>query len=203
MATIRAYRAGDLEDLYRVCLLTGWAGEDATGRYADPRLLGDVYAAPYGVLQPDCAFVIEDEAGVGGYMLGAPDTAAFEARLEAEWWPLLRTRHPEPRDVPRETWTADQALIHRIHHPLRMPAAVTEPYPAHLHIDLLPRFQGRGFGRALIDRWIEHVKSLGARGVHFGVAAANSRARRFYSAYGFQEIWVGPGDSLFAKRFGR
>ena len=32
-ACIRPYRAGDLDDLYRICLLTGDAGQDATSLY--------------------------------------------------------------------------------------------------------------------------------------------------------------------------
>lgn len=200
MATIRPYAVTDLEALYRVCLATGWSGEDATGRYKDPRLVGEVYAAPYGVLRPDCALVLEDAAGVGGYMLGAPDTTAFEKSLEAEWWPPLRARYPDPKRVPRATRTPDQALCALIHHPRRTPSAVTRPYPAHLHIDLLPRFQGRGFGRALIDRWLERMRELGVRGVHLGVSGANHRAIRFYRAYGFEEPWPGKSNKLFAMK---
>jgi hypothetical protein len=37
---IRGYRAGDLRDLYRICLQTGDSGADATGLFRDPELLG-------------------------------------------------------------------------------------------------------------------------------------------------------------------
>ena len=61
----------------------------------DPRLFGEIYAAPYGVLEPEHALVLDDGAGAAiGYVLGALDTPAFEARCEAEWWPALRARHP-------------------------------------------------------------------------------------------------------------
>ena len=90
MADIRPYRPGDLEDLYRICLATGLAGQDASGIYADPKLVGHMYAAPYAVLLPECALVAEDEQGVAGYILGAADTEAFEARQESDWWPALR-----------------------------------------------------------------------------------------------------------------
>ena len=58
--------------------------------FEDPRILGHVFAAPYGLFEPSLAFVAEDEAGVGGYIVGALDSRAFEERLEADWWPALR-----------------------------------------------------------------------------------------------------------------
>jgi ribosomal protein S18 acetylase RimI-like enzyme len=169
VAEIRAYRADDLEDLYRICLATGWSGADASGVYEDPELVGHVYAAPYGVLRPQSALVAEDADGVGGYILGAVDTAAFERELETAWWPPLRTRYPDPAQTPSAARTPDQRMMHLIHHPSRTGAEVLERYPAHLHIDLLPRLQGRGLGRQLMDRWLSLAKAMGARGAHLGV----------------------------------
>ena len=57
--------------------------------FDDPRILGHVFAAPYGLFEPSLAFVAEDEVGVGGYIVGALDSRAFEERLEAGWWPTL------------------------------------------------------------------------------------------------------------------
>jgi hypothetical protein len=96
-ALIRPYRPSDLDALYRVCLLTGDDGQDATSLYSDPRLLGHFFAAPYGLFEPALAFVAEDTAGVGGYILGALDTQAFEDRLERTWWPGCAPAIPIPR----------------------------------------------------------------------------------------------------------
>lgn len=183
-AKIRPVHREDLEALYEIALKTGANGEDATALYADPRLVGHIYAAPYALLAPDCAFVAEDGEGVGGYIVGAPDTRAFEARLEAEWWPDLRTRYADPTP-PYEGWSADERMAFLIHHPLRTPARVVERHPSHLHINLLPRLQGRGLGRRLMDRWLARMRELGSPGVHLGVGAPNARSRAFYEAYGF------------------
>lgn len=187
-AGIRAYRPDDLDALYAVSLATGDAGGDATGLYLDPRLIGHVYVGPYAVLHPELALVAEDAEGVGGYIVGALDTRAFERRQEAEWWPALRAVHPDPADTPADRWTPDQQRCHRIHHPPRMPDWLVGPYPSHLHINLLPRLQGRGLGRRLVERWLETVRSLGSPGVHLGVNAANDRAMGFYRACGFHEL---------------
>ena len=76
-------------------------------------------------------------------------------------------------------------MCHLIHHPARLPDSIVEAYPAHLHINLLPRLQGRGIGRRLVDRWRAKAASLGATGAHLVVGTRNEPAVRFYRAYGF------------------
>jgi ribosomal protein S18 acetylase RimI-like enzyme len=186
-SVIRAAAPGDLADLYRIALETGNAGQDARALYRDGDLVGHLYAAPYAVLEPDFALVAEDAQGVGGYIVGALDTVAFEARLEAEWWPKLRPLYPDPRGDPA-IWSLDQLRAWQIHHPRPPPARITDPYPSHLHINLLPRLQGQGLGRALIDAWLARVAAAGSRGVHLGVSPANHRALNFYRTYGFEEF---------------
>ena len=184
MAVIRPCRADDLDALYRICLLTADAGEDGTALYRDPKLVGHVYAGPYGALFRDTSFVVEDEAGAGGYIVGAADTHAYERRLEAEWWPALRAVYPDP--ARRETM--DDRMAHHIHHPEITEPRLYEPYPAHLHINLLPRFRRRGIGRRLVDTWLARVAELGARGAHLGVGLRNAGAVAFYRSYGFHDI---------------
>lgn len=188
LATIRPYRPEDLSDLYRICLLTGDSGEDATSMYRDPELLGHVFAGPYGVLQPDLTFVVEDEEGVGGYVLGALDTTAFEEREEREWWPPLRARYPDPDGKDRESMTPDERMEWTIHHPQRTPVELLERYPSHLHIDILPRLQGTGFGGGLIRTLTAALREQGSRGVHLGVGVRNVRAIGFYRHMGFEEL---------------
>lgn len=92
MPTIRQVRPDDLDALYRISLATGLAGGDASHLYADPRLMGHIYAAPYALLEPQLALVVEDSEGVAGFAVGATDTTAWEQRLERDWWPALRVR---------------------------------------------------------------------------------------------------------------
>lgn len=188
MTVIRPVRADDLDALYRIALATGDGGADAAALYRDPDLVGHIYAAPYVVLCPETVFVAEDTDGVGGYIVGAADTRAFEARLQAEWWPRLQTTYPPPPDTPRADWSADQRRADTIHHPRRTPGEITHAYPSHLHINLLPRLRGRDLGRALMDRWLRAIGEMGSTGAHLAVGRANRRAIRFYTAYGFHEL---------------
>jgi ribosomal protein S18 acetylase RimI-like enzyme len=194
-ARIRPCEPGDLDALYRICLLTGDSGKDATALYDDPQLLGHFFAAPYALFQPSLAFVAEDAEGVGGYVLGALDTEAFEEQLERDWWPQLRARYPgPPAGLPPEEWTPDQFMAHVIHRPWRTPGQLTERYPSHLHIDLLPRMQGSGYGRRLTSTLTTALRDQGSRGVHLHVTHDNLRAAGFYRHLGFTELSATPGE---------
>jgi ribosomal protein S18 acetylase RimI-like enzyme len=188
-ANIRPYRSSDIDALYQICLLTGDAGQDATSRHDDPKLLGHCFAAAYGQFEPSLAFVAEDTSGVAGYIVGALDSQAFEKRLESDWWPGLRTRYPDPPPgLPAEQWTPDQGLAHLIHHPFRTPDELAERYPSHLHINLLPRLQAGGYGRQLIQTLLSALREQGSRGVHLHVHFRNQRAVSFYRHIGFTHI---------------
>jgi ribosomal protein S18 acetylase RimI-like enzyme len=185
---IRPYRPEDLDALYRICLATGDAGKDAAPLFADPKLLGHIYAGPYALLSPKACFVVEDDEGVGGYIIGAVDTHAFEKKLETEWWPSLRSLYEEPRREEGREFDREARMRLLIHRPPRTPRRISQDHPSHLHINLLPRLQGRGWGKKLIDHWLAAMRRLGSPGAHLGVGTANSRAVRFYGAYGFREI---------------
>jgi len=184
MAAIRPYRADDLEALYAICLKTGDAGEDAGALYRDPKLLGHIYAGPYGRFAAESALVAEDDEGVGGYIVGPADTLAFEEKLDSVWWPALRSRYPDPAIVE----TPDDRMCRRIHRPWHTPVKIAREFPAHLHVNLLPRLRGRGLAKSMMDGWCAKVAAMGAKGAHLAVGMRNARAVRFYLAYGFREI---------------
>ncbi len=183
MSTIRAATLQDLPGTYRVCLLTGDAGQDATQMFRNPELLGHLYVGPYVVGQPDLASVVADDDGVAGYGLAAADTREFEQWSEAHWWPPLRANYPLRTDGSPE---AD--LISRIHAP---PLAVDDllaDYPSHLHLDLVDRARGQGNGRLLVERMLAKLREGGSSGVHLDVASSNPNAIAFYRHLGFDEV---------------
>jgi ribosomal protein S18 acetylase RimI-like enzyme len=185
---IRPSRPGDLDALYQVCLQTGHNGDDATAMYRDHKLLGHVHAGPYAMLEPELAFVAEDEAGVGGYILGTLDSLAFEARAEREWWPRLRRQYPAPpAGLPEDSWTMDQAKACSIHQPWTTPPELARDYPSHLHINLVTRLQSGGNGRRLMTVFTDELRRRGSHGVHLYVRPANLRAIGFYRHVGFTE----------------
>jgi len=194
MSHIRPAGLYDLPGTYRVCLQTADAGADGSALYTNPDLLGHIYVGPYLVGQPELAFVLADDAGVAGYVLGAADTREFEAWQEREWLPTLRAQYP-----PTAGATLDDELIAQLHSPTLAPAAVVERYPAHLHIDLLPRVQGTGLGRAMLETLFDALRPRGVNGIHLDVGEDNHNAIAFYRHLGFVELARGT-DSIYLGR---
>lgn len=185
MFRIRPATPADRAALYDICLRTADSGEDGSHLFSDPELVGHVSAGPYLAHEPGFAFVLEDEAGVGGYVLGALDTRRFAGTLEREWWPGLRGCYPQPT-TPPEARTREERLRGLIHRPAPLPEDLLGAYPSHLHIDLLPRAQGQGQGKRLLRTLFGALRGAGSPGVHLGVGGKNARAQAFYEHVGFQ-----------------
>lgn len=193
----RRVTVADVPALQEICLRTGDAGGDGTARTAFPALLADVYATPYAHHEARFGTVVEDAAGVAGYLLGCRDTVAFEQWREAEWWPPLRARYPRPEEVGE----FDAGPLRTVHGGVR-PEPVWATHPSHLHIDLLPRLQGKGIGRALVERVCAQLAADGSPGVHLGVSAANPGAVAFYRRTGLQELAASVRGYTFGRSFG-
>ena len=196
MTRIRPFQSGDEPALADICLKTADAGADATGIFADDELWAEIFVLPYVARHPDLAFVVEtDDGGVAGYIVGTPDTDAFEAWFHDEWWPQFAERWPRPEvEQSRQDGTVLYAYGRR---PGREPYA--QDYPAHLHIDLLPELQGQGWGRRLIDTIIAALRERGATGLHLVASADNVGAVAFYPRVGFTPIPSPTGVRAFAR----
>lgn len=183
MGPIRAAEPRDLPGMYRVCLQTGNSGEDATADFADPDLLGHVYAGPFVIGEPGLAFVVADDKGIGGYALACANKPAFAAWAEENWWPSLRRQYATAPRV-----GADGDMLDLIFSPPRTPESVLLAYPAEMHIDLATRMRGSGHGRTLIERLVGVLKQRGVPGLHLEVSQSNTNAIAFYAHLGFTEL---------------
>ena len=181
---IRPYQPSDLESLYKICLLTGDSGKDATNIYKDPNLLGHFYAAPYAILEPELTFILTLDKKTCGYILGTKNSEEFAVKCEIDWFPELRKQYPLPNDNDK---TPDANIIRLIHNGYKTKPELLD-YPAHLHIDLLPITQGKGQGRKMIITFIDKLKSENVKGLHLEVGKRNGGAIEFYKRVGFHII---------------
>ncbi len=196
-AVIRPYREADLDAVYDVCVRTADGGADARGKYRSDDLMPDLFAGPYVFLEPDFAFVLDDGRRAVGYVIGTPDTAAFVRAYRARWIPRLAGRYPVPPVPPVPPDSPDDEMIALHYRPERLLWPGLAEYPAHLHIDLLPPFQGAGYGRALMETFYAAAARAGAAGVHLTVMAANVTAIGFYRRLGFRPLEAAdPGERV-------
>ena len=184
MALIRPYEHRDYDAVSQVCLLTAESGGDATGLYVSDELMPDIFARPYLLIEPELSFVVEDEQGVGGYILGVANTRDFVRRYSAEWLPELRLKYEHTQPAV----TRDDLIRHLGFTPERMLLPEVDEFPAHLHIDLLPRLQGQGIGRSLIATLVEALRQRSIHGLHLSLDAANTGAAAFYERLGFTPL---------------
>jgi ribosomal protein S18 acetylase RimI-like enzyme len=200
---LRTADAPDLPYLYEICLKTSDSGRDGSALFSDPFLVGHYYAAPYLFYDPSLCFIVEDQGRPRGYCIAAADTMEFYRWLETRWLPHLRRRYPLVPEAPAETAPAAteapaetaprseiEARMWRILHQDHLPEDIVEfpwinEYPAHLHIDLLPDAQGKGWGRALINALREALRNRKIPGLHLGVGGSNTGAIAFYKKMGF------------------
>ena len=135
-------------------------------------LVPHMWAHPYLTLSPSYCFVLASPTSsptpsgdsVVGYILCTPDTPNYVQRLGNEYTPSQSiTRpwlHKEWKPSTAEVEGLDEEhrrLVGMLHYPgdalvsNRYPELMQQ-YPAHLHINILPEYAGKGYGRVLQER---------------------------------------------------
>ena len=160
-----------------------------------------IWCRPYLVLSPATCFVVDDGSGKAvGYILGTPDTAKFcndwknryisyiepelnslppiDARTEEDASGLAKRRDVLTNLIRNDIYKLEYGEY----------SEQLRSFPGHLHIDILPSHQRRGFGRKLIDAFKAAAKVEGCPGAYLGMNAGNDGAARFYEALEFERL---------------
>ncbi|HYI60662.1 MAG TPA: GNAT family N-acetyltransferase [Acidimicrobiales bacterium] len=184
---IRGYEPRDRPAVRRICFDTGYMGDPVAWQWSDPESFADLFASWYTDHEPGSASVVEIDGSVAGYLLGCRDSTrvATPGTLVARHL-LRRGLLARPGTAPvlwRAVADLGRAAVHR-----DLPASGFHDrrWPAHLHIDLLPRARGQGFGRQLIERWLDTLRADGVAGCHLGTWAENTGALAFFRSVGFE-----------------
>jgi len=183
--SIRSYKSADTSAVYEICLKTGNSGQDATHLFSDPLVLGHIYVGPYMEFEPQSVFILEDDQGPCGYIMGVLDSQTYYQWMHSEWLPKMRVNYKKPTGN-LDTWDETEKITDLLFHPVSQ--RLLPDYPAHLHIDLLSRAQGKGQGKLLMDRFIDYLKYNKIPGLHLELSSNNDRAFNFYRKYGIEEL---------------
>jgi len=185
---LRQGRPDDRASAYYVCLKTGDHGRDGESFYRDdPDALGRIYVGPYLEFESELSLILEDHQGVCGYAFGAFDSKAFYQRFEALWRPELCRQFAMPAGDSTQ-WTRAQKIHSCYHQPDYYCPEPYELFPSHMHIDLLERARGQGWGRTMMESIMAKLRVLGSPGAHLCVSAQNETAIAFYRKLGFREL---------------
>ncbi len=181
---IRQAHLADLPHIYHICLKTGLSGLDATAAVSDKYIIGQYFAAPYLHHEIDLCFVVTNGLIPLGYILSAAQTTVFNDWMNKKWLPEIRNHYPltlKPKSA------FEKFMIDVIHRDCSFQPFLKK-YPSHLHIDLLPAAQGKGFGRKLVHELKEKLKLKGSEGLHLSVGEKNTNAIKFYNRIGFSNL---------------
>lgn len=189
---IRQAQLADLPYVYHICLNTADSGQDASELLSDAFIVGQYFAAPYLIHEIETCFVLELDGIPVGYILGALSTEKFNKWMNTNWLPQIRNFYHSGIKPKSDL---EKFLIDLINHDCSFPEFLSD-YPSHLHIDLLPVAQKKGFGRKMITTLLDALRERGSVGLHLFVGEKNKNAIGFYEKLGFAELHRKDGSVL-------
>jgi ribosomal protein S18 acetylase RimI-like enzyme len=171
-----------------------------------------LWCRPYLSLSPETCFVLDEGTGTAvGYIIGTPSTTEFAEKWEREYVPRLKASDADglfsshshhrqsddngrPNDEVNSKNKKEEEMVIDLRKQLANAecsmlkgfSALLSQYPAHMHIDILPKYQNRGWGKKMMDVFLSKMKEMGVKGVHLGMVRANEGARRFYERLGWR-----------------
>lgn len=172
MANVRPYEHRDKDDVRRICLETSGL---PTKEEKDRKFLFYMYNDYYTEFEPESCFVLTDGNDVAqGYILCAKDFENYAENMEKFYLPrILQLGHKYYFMAKYEMF------LHGLY---------KKRFPAHLHIDISPSFQGKGGGTALVTALKAHLKESGVKAVMLSAGEGNKRALAFYKKNGFKTV---------------
>jgi len=215
MAFIRQYKSSDFDATAQICRET--LAPSLVGSEPAWRIGPYVWTHPFTHLSPTTCFVVDDGTGKAvGYCIGCPDIPSFMAsyrRYVGEVLDRPVSEVPRPADVSskREPWTLPDGspngtcLAQTAYNPHWLLISGNEDlvndggYKATMHINLLDGWRGSGWGRKLIERFVEAVRTeakAGTKGIMIGVAPDNGKVVAFYERLGFRLAEGGEKGSI-------
>jgi ribosomal protein S18 acetylase RimI-like enzyme len=203
MYSIRAATKEDEPAVSKICLLTAAAGKDASELYSYHEIPGKYFADPYLHLPGAFGFILVDDLNApAGYVLGASDTIRFEAEMDRSWLAPLRDKYPLEPGEHETRKKLDSFMIDKFHHPWKTNQHVLSLSPAHIHIDILPQAQRKGYGRSLIAAAVKHLQTqCGCDALWVGLDPKNEEAKKFYMKIGFRRVDDAPEGEFMLLRF--
>lgn len=179
---IRKYQVTDKQNLQKICIITANPQKNEQGE----RLLNLLYNDYYTEQEPDSCFVLtDDNDSAVGYIICAKSFEEYKKIFTEKYLPQVKKLSKLQGAVKKLSFIIEKKFA--------------KEYPAHLHIDILPGFTGKGSGSLLINALCGYLKEQGIKGVMLCVGAHNKRAINFYKKHGFNKL-INLGGVFMGKK---
>nr|XP_057923922.1 protein O-GlcNAcase [Doryrhamphus excisus]XP_057923923.1 protein O-GlcNAcase [Doryrhamphus excisus] len=197
---IRPYHSKDKVELYRMVRqlhLRSQCAPDSSASHPD--VVGDRCLGPCLALCPEYSFILEDELGVCGCILGILDVRSFAKRCQASWLPAMRDKYP-----PKGGHSNTQDLIKLMEEDQgEYPDSLVYHFPSQLRLDALPELVDVSVSRTLLAALLTALKANGSQGVFCEVQPTDRQRLEFLTKLGFLEILRGEARSREGVVMGR
>ncbi|XP_037116164.1 protein O-GlcNAcase-like [Syngnathus acus] len=189
---IRPYHSKDKVELYRMVRqlhIRSQCGQDFSASHPD--VVGDRCLGPCLALCPEYSFILEDELGVCGCIMGIVDVRSFAKRCQASWLPAMRDKY-----LANGGNANTQDLIKLMEEDQgEYPDSLLYHFPSQLRLDTLPELVDVSVSRTLLVALLVALKANGSQGVFCEVQPTDSQRLEFLTKLGFLEILRGEARS--------
>ena len=182
---IRRYEPRDRGDVRRLCCETGFLGNPIDPVFEDREIFADYLTRYYTDLEPESAFVLEQDGILKGYLLGSYRPfrqQIFNFSNNIRLFLRGMAKYPFYRRPTRDFigWILRNSWREVPKAPRRS---------AHFHFNILPEAQGLAHSRRLMNSYLDHLRSKGVRQVFGQVVTFESRrGAKVFERYGFQVL---------------
>ncbi|NCA92640.1 GNAT family N-acetyltransferase [bacterium] len=179
---IRKYQVTDKQNLQKICIITANPQKNEQGE----KLLTLLYNDYYTEQEPDSCFVLtDDNDNAVGYIICAKNFDEYKKVFSKVYLPQVKKLSLVQYLIKKLSFIIEKKL--------------SKNYPAHLHIDILPDFTGKGSGSMLINALCAYLSEQKIKGVMLCVGSHNVRAISFYKKHGFVKI-INLGGVFMGKK---
>ena len=172
MVEIRKATKSDLEKVMYICRMT--AGNLSIRNELIGKVNGLTYSAYYIEHETENCFVLCDDCEVVGYIICSTDEKKFRKTFYKEYVKKIA-----------EISKSEARKVFCVPIPYLLLKCC---YPAHLHINLLPEYQSKGYGTLMINSLLDELKEKKVKSVMLLADAENTGAIRFYERNGFKKF---------------
>uniref|UniRef100_A0A3Q2GMF2 protein O-GlcNAcase n=1 Tax=Cyprinodon variegatus TaxID=28743 RepID=A0A3Q2GMF2_CYPVA len=156
---------------------------------------------PCLALSPEYSFILEDELGICGCVLGILDVRSFAKRCQGSWIPAMRDKYP-PKGNGTHSNTLELVQLMEEDQG-EYPDSLLYHFPSQLRLDALPELVDISVSRTLLTALLTALKANGSQGVFCEVQPTDHQRLEFLTKLGFLEILRGEARSREGVVLGR
>jgi ribosomal protein S18 acetylase RimI-like enzyme len=185
---IRKFEKKDREAVRKIACDSAFMGEPCEIFFSGRDFLADILTLYFTDYEPQSSFVAEIDKNVGGYLIGTRDSSNFMKVFLLKILPGLIFKFFFKGIIFRKkNIKYFFNLFHSLLKGELKGPEINKEYPALLHINIDEKYRKMKIGSALIEQFLDYLRSTEVPGVHLN--AKSEHAAVFFEKMGFSRVW--------------